>query len=161
MVREAFLSICLPCVCAALFGRSRRQSEYMPEEFFLTVGILYFWSINLIKNTFLHFLTWASLVAQLVKNLPTMRETWVRSLDWEDPLEKGKATLQYSGLENSMDSPWGCKESDTTDWVTFTFKRKLLVQGYKSHSPISSLSILNNILANYLILFFSVSSQYK
>ena len=35
---------------------------------------------------------WASLVAQLVKNLPTMRETWVHSLRWEDPLEKGKAT---------------------------------------------------------------------
>ena len=34
----------------------------------------------------------ASLVAQLVKNLPTMRETWVPSLGWEDPLEKGKAT---------------------------------------------------------------------
>ena len=34
----------------------------------------------------------ASLVAQLVKNLPTMRETWVQSLGWEDPLEKGKAT---------------------------------------------------------------------
>ena len=32
------------------------------------------------------------LVAQLVKNLPVMRETWVRSLSWEDPLEKGKAT---------------------------------------------------------------------
>ena len=34
----------------------------------------------------------ASLVAQLVKNLPAMRETWVRSLGWEDPLEKRKAT---------------------------------------------------------------------
>ena len=34
----------------------------------------------------------ASLVAQLVKNLPAMWETWVRSLGWEDPLEKGKAT---------------------------------------------------------------------
>ena len=31
-------------------------------------------------------------VAQLVKNLPAMQETWVRSLGWEDPLEKGKAT---------------------------------------------------------------------
>ena len=31
-------------------------------------------------------------MAQLVENLPTMRETWVRSLGWEDPLEKGKAT---------------------------------------------------------------------
>ena len=36
---------------------------------------------------------WASLVAQLLKNPPAMRETWVRSLGWEDPLEKGKATL--------------------------------------------------------------------
>ena len=35
---------------------------------------------------------WASLVAQLVKNWPAMRETWVASLGWEDPLEKGKAT---------------------------------------------------------------------
>ena len=36
--------------------------------------------------------SWASLVVQLVKNLPAMRNTWVRSLGWEDPLEKGKAT---------------------------------------------------------------------
>ena len=35
--------------------------------------------------------SWASLVAQLVKNLPAMQETWVQSLGWEDPLEKGKA----------------------------------------------------------------------
>ena len=34
----------------------------------------------------------ASLVAQLVKNLPAIWETWVRSLGWKDPLEKGKAT---------------------------------------------------------------------
>ena len=33
-----------------------------------------------------------SLVAQLVRNLLAMRETWVRSLGWEDPLDKGKAT---------------------------------------------------------------------
>ena len=36
--------------------------------------------------------SWASLVAQLVKNSPAMQETWVRSLGWEDPPEKGKAT---------------------------------------------------------------------
>ena len=36
--------------------------------------------------------SWASLVAQLVKNLPAMWETWLQSLGWEDPLEKGKAT---------------------------------------------------------------------
>ena len=36
--------------------------------------------------------SWASLVAQMVKNPPAMWETWVRSLDWEDPLEEGMAT---------------------------------------------------------------------
>ena len=48
--------------------------------------------------------SWASLVAQLVKNLPTMWETWVRSLGWEDALEKRTAyPLQYSDLEIAMD----------------------------------------------------------
>ena len=36
--------------------------------------------------------SWASLVAQLVKNSPAMLETWVQTLGWEDPLEKGKDT---------------------------------------------------------------------
>ena len=39
--------------------------------------------------------SWASLVTQLVKNPPAMQETWVPSLDWEDPLEKGKATHSH------------------------------------------------------------------
>ena len=38
------------------------------------------------------FLNKASLVAQMLKNLPAMHETWVRSLGWEDPLEEGMAT---------------------------------------------------------------------
>ena len=45
-------------------------------------------------------------MAQLVKNLSVMWETWVRSLGWEDPLEKLRGDsypLQYSGLENSTD----------------------------------------------------------
>ena len=46
--------------------------------------------------------SWASHVAQLVKNPPAMQETWVRPLGWEDPLEKGKATYS-SILENCMD----------------------------------------------------------
>ena len=40
--------------------------------------------------------SWASLVAQLLKNPAAMQETWVQSLGWEDPLEKGKAT--YSSI---------------------------------------------------------------
>ena len=57
------------------------------------------------------------LLAQLIKNLPAMQETWVRSLGWEDPLEEGKAThssilaWRIPGLYN----PWCCKESDMTE----------------------------------------------
>ena len=47
--------------------------------------------------------SWASLVAQLVKNPAVMRETWVRTLVWEDPLEKGKAT-HFSTL--AWNIPW-------------------------------------------------------
>ena len=43
-------------------------------------------------NKILQGLGWASLVAQMVKNLPMLWETWVQSLGWEDPLENGKAT---------------------------------------------------------------------
>ena len=47
---------------------------------------------------------WAFLVAQMVKNLPAMQETWVRFLGWEDPPGEGKGyPLQYSCLENPMD----------------------------------------------------------
>ena len=45
---------------------------------------------------YIHTNIWASLLAQMVKNLPAMWETQVQSLDWEDPLEKGMAT--HSGI---------------------------------------------------------------
>ena len=51
----------------------------------------------------INWLSLTSLMAQTVKNLPAMWETWVWSLDWEDTLEKGMDPLQYYGLENSMD----------------------------------------------------------
>ena len=46
---------------------------------------------------------WASLEAQLVKNAPAMRETWVQSLGWGYPLEKGKAT--HSSIQ-AWRTPW-------------------------------------------------------
>ena len=56
--------------------------------------------------------SWASLVAQLVKNPHATRETWVQSLGWEeDLLEKEKAT--YSRI-----LAWGHKESDTTEQLS-------------------------------------------
>ena len=50
--------------------------------------------------------SWASLVAQLVKNPPTMQETWVWSLGWEDPLEKGMAT--HSSIIDSLGNSIAC-----------------------------------------------------
>jgi len=47
--------------------------------------------------------TRASLVTQMVKNPPAMRETWVQSLGPEDPREGNGNPLQYSCLENSVD----------------------------------------------------------
>ena len=62
-------------------------------------------------------------MAQTVKNLPAMQETWFRSLGWQGSLEKGDGyPLHYSCLENPLDkrsraaySPWGRKESDITE----------------------------------------------
>ena len=66
-------------------------------------------------------------MAQLVKNLPAMQETWVRSLGWKDPLEKGKAT--HSSIL-AWRIPWGLKELYTTErlspvtiyWIVSSFR---------------------------------------
>ena len=58
--------------------------------------------------------SWASLVALMVKNPPAMWETWLRSLGWEDPLEKGMAThssilawrIPWTGQPGGLQS-WG------------------------------------------------------
>ena len=65
----------------------------------------------------------------MVKHLPTMQETGVRSLGWEDPLEKQTATLQYSCLENPMDrGAWWATVHEVaksrtrlSDFIDFTF----------------------------------------
>ena len=59
----------------------------------------------------------ASLIAQLVKDPPAMGETSVRSLVWEDSLEKGEAPHSsiLAGEFHGLSSPWGCKESDRTE----------------------------------------------
>ena len=66
--------------------------------------------------------SWAFLVAQLVKNLPAMWETWVRSLGWEDPLvrERLPTPVFWPGEFHELYSPWGCKESDTTEWLSLS-----------------------------------------
>ena len=87
--------------------------------------------------------SWTSLVAQMVKHLPTVRETQVRSLCWEDPLEKEMAT--HSSIL-ACRIPWteepgglqsmGSKESDMTEQLTVMDIQKQLAQN-------QSLSFIN------------------
>ena len=65
----------------------------------------------------------------MVKNLPAMWETWVRTLAWEDTLEKGMAihsgVLAFHGQRSlAGHRPWGHKESDTTECLGVHAKRK-------------------------------------
>ena len=64
--------------------------------------------------------SWASLVAQLVKNLPAMRETWVQSLGWEVPWrgEQLPTPVLWPGEFHGLYSPWGRKESDTIEQLS-------------------------------------------
>ena len=59
--------------------------------------------------------SWASLVAQLVKNPPAMRETWVRSLSWEDPLEKGMKVTHSNILAWRI--PWTVLSMGSQSWT--------------------------------------------
>jgi len=93
--------------------------------------------------------SWASLLAQLIKNLPAMRETWVWSLGWEDPLEKGKAT--HSSIL-AWRIPWtgysiGSKESDTTERLALSFSHHAYVEeclcSYKTHPELFKSDVCN------------------
>ena len=89
--------------------------------------------------------SWASLVAQLVKNPPAMWETWVLSLGWEDPLEKGKAThssILACRIPWTVYNPWGRKEADTTEQLTF------LWPGFNLLSPAQS-DVLSDLMLKY------------
>ena len=101
--------------------------------------------MSIIPGLFIpHLLYQASLVAQLVRNPPVMGETWVWSLGWEDPLEEEMATTpvflpgeshgQRSLAREQLPtpvfwlrefqrlySPWGHKESDTTEWLSLHY----------------------------------------
>ena len=72
--------------------------------------------------------SWASLVAQLVKNLSAVQETWVRSLGLGRSPGEGKGyPLQYSGLENSRDCVVrGVAESDTTELLSLIIWESIL-----------------------------------
>ena len=75
--------------------------------------------------------SWASLVAQLVKNPPAMQESWVQSLVWEDPLKREWLPTpvflprEFHGQRSLVGhNPWGHKQSDMTERLTLVPKTK-------------------------------------
>ena len=64
--------------------------------------------------------SWASLVAQLVKNLPSMREACVRSLGWEDPWRRERlpSPVFWPREFHGLHSPWDRKDPDMTEWFS-------------------------------------------
>ena len=73
----------------------------------------------------------------MVKNLPAMREAWVRSLGWKDPREEGMATHSSSCLENphgqrsqAAYSPWGRKQSDMIEQLSTCTKTNFEMLGF-------------------------------
>ena len=104
----------------------------------------------------------ASLVAQLVKNLPAVQETQVPSLGWQDPLEKEMATHSsiLAGKSHGQKSlvgcsPWGHKESGTTGQLTLTYLYSLqtkmeeaLYSQQKQDQQLTVTQIMNTLLPN-------------
>ena len=71
---------------------------------------------------------WVSSVAQMVKNPPAVQETWVRPLDWKDSLRRERLPIPVFWPREFHEqrslvgySPWGCKESDTTERISLSF----------------------------------------
>ena len=78
--------------------------------------------------------SWASLLVQLVKNLCAMWETWVRSLGWEDPLEKEitPSPVFWPGQLHGLYSPWDHKELDMTESNSLVYVNKMNQLIYQS-----------------------------
>ena len=86
----------------------------------------------------------ASLVAQLAKNPPAVWETWVQFLGWEDPLEKGTAIHSSILAWKILYSPWGHKESDTTEQLALSLS--FISAGMLKIIPSGSLSLSSTLL---------------
>ena len=102
---------------------------------------------------------WASLVAQMIKNLLAVQQTQVQSLDWEDLLEKGMAptlvflTEEFHGQRSLLGySPWGHRESDTIEQLTLSI-------WHKSTSLYGNLESV--VYAKNMLYFINVSVQFS
>ena len=102
----------------------------------------------------------ASLRAQLINNLPTMWETWVRSLGWEDPLEKGKTT--HSSIL-AWRTSWTvyvqsvASQRVRQDWATFTFPCRSAVSTEESLVLYGRFSLVIHVTQSINCVYTSIS----
>ena len=87
---------------SALWAKMARPELFKTEKVIQPFG----WNLPILK-----YAVGASLVAQMVKNLPAMWENWARSLSWEDPLEEGMTT-------HSSILPWKIPVDREAWWAT-------------------------------------------
>ena len=95
-------------------------------DFLLNVISMETFASIIMADPFIKHVEYDFPVAQTVKNLPVMQETWVLSLGWEIPLEKGMAIhssilarrIPWTEKPGRLYSTWGCKELDVTERLT-------------------------------------------
>ena len=76
--------------------------------------------------------SWASLVAQLVKNPLAMQETWVEKIPWRR--ERLPTPIFWPGESHGLYSPWGRKESDTTERLSLSLERFIYLFPFTLHT---------------------------
>ena len=140
----------VPCgLCGVVWPATRRghvftnwEDRYYPPEDCKEPGV---------KCSLIPFLTcylsgnlWTSQVAQMVKNLPAVKETWVQSLGQEDPLKKEMAThssvlawrIPWTEEPGGLHSPWGRKGLDMTELLTFLLSPVSYLLVISTQSPL-------------------------
>ena len=124
------------------FGRVHPHSYFQ-----IYLNIIYL-SIYRTRFLTLYVSIWASLVVQTIKNLPAMQEIWVQSLGRNIPWRrKWLPTPEFlpgfhgRGAWKGF-SPWGCKESDVTGWLTFTFHVSVYLDTYSEMSNVMCCKVI-------------------
>ena len=106
---------------------------------------------------------WASLVAQLVKNLPAMRETWVQSLGWEEPWRRERlpTPVFWPGEFHCLYSSWGHKGSDTTERFSLTHSYSIAGEYFTSELPGKPQLIMNQKISYKSVFHFVFLSSWQ
>ena len=126
------------------FGKMSIQilCPFFPSQFFFCHKIHIKFTISIIFKYTVQWY-WASLVTQLVKNLPSMQETWVGKIPWRR--ERPPTPVFWPGEFHGLYSPWGHKDSDTTEWLSLSlFSDIKYIQNVVQPSPSSTILFISS-----------------